>query len=112
MHLADLFASSLLGQPDDVAIEYDDAGGGPATLRFGGLQARRNRLARALIRRGLGAGDRVGVYLSNRVEFVDLLLASVKLGLVLVPINILYREREIRHILSDAQPRIVVTTED
>jgi malonyl-CoA/methylmalonyl-CoA synthetase len=110
MQLADLFASSLVGQADEVAIEYERADGGPATLRFGELHARSNQLAHTLARRGLRAGDRVGVYLSNRVEFVDLLLACVKLGLVLVPINILYREREIAHILGDAQPRIVVTT--
>jgi malonyl-CoA/methylmalonyl-CoA synthetase len=112
MQLADLFASALLGQADDVAIEYEGADGEPATLRFGDLHARSNRLARAFARRGLQAGDRVGVYLSNRIEFVDLLLACIKLGLVLVPINILYREREIGHILGDAQPRVVVTTRD
>ena len=112
MQLADLFASALLGQADDVAIEYEGADGEPATLRFGDLHARSNRLARALARRGLQTGDRVGVYLSNRIEFVDLLLACIKLGLVLVPINILYREREIGHILGDAQTRVVVTTRD
>ena len=112
MQLADLFAPALLGQADDVAIEYEGADGEPATLRFGDLHARSNRLARALARRGVQAGDRVGVYLSNRIEFVDLLLACIKLGLVLVPINILYREREIGHILGDAQPRVVVTTRD
>src|SRR4029450_13505919 len=85
MHLADLFASSLLGQADDVAIEYERADGELATLRFGDLHARSNRLAHALASRGLQAGDRVGVYLSNRVEFVDLLLACVKLGLLLLP---------------------------
>ena len=112
MHLADLFASSLIGQAGDEAIEYEPAGGGLATLTFGDLEARSNRLAHALGRRGLRAGDRVAVYLSNRLEFVDLLLACVKLGLVLVPINILYREREITHILTDAQPRVVITTRE
>ncbi|MGH9309638.1 MAG: class I adenylate-forming enzyme family protein, partial [Vicinamibacterales bacterium] len=48
--------------------------------------------------------------LSNRIEFIDLVLACVKLGLILVPINVLYREREIAHIISDAEPRLVVTT--
>src|SRR5688572_10509072 len=112
MQLADLFASSLLGQADDVAIEFERADGELATLRFGDLHARSNRLAHALASRGLQAGDRVGVYLSNRIEFVDLLLACIKLGLVLVPINILYREREIAHILGDARPDLVVTTRE
>jgi malonyl-CoA/methylmalonyl-CoA synthetase len=109
MQLVDLFASSLVGQADEVAIEFERANGRTATLRFGDLHARSNRLAHLLARRGLEPGDRLAVYLPNRIEFVDVLLACLKLGVILVPINILYREREISHILADARPRAVVT---
>src|SRR5688572_6145998 len=112
MQLADLFAASLVGQAGEVGIEVETAGGGLETLTFGDLHARSNRLARLLARRGFTPGDRVAVYLRNCLEFIDLLLACVKLGLVLVPINILYREREIAHILADAEPRAVVTTRE
>jgi malonyl-CoA/methylmalonyl-CoA synthetase len=108
VHLGDLFASSLVGKQNDEAIEYETAGGRIATLTFGELDARSNRLARQLANRGLCAGDRLAVYLPNRVEYIDLLLASIKLGAIFVPINILYRGREIAHILQDAQPRSVV----
>ena len=103
MQLVDLFASSLVGQADEVAIEFERANGRLATLRFGDLHARSNRLAHLLTRRGLQPGDRLAVYLANRIEFVDVLLACLKLGVILVPINILYREREITHIVADAQ---------
>jgi malonyl-CoA/methylmalonyl-CoA synthetase len=43
---------------------------------------------------------------------IDLYLACVKLGVIFVPINILYREREIAHIVSDAEPRAVVAAEE
>jgi malonyl-CoA/methylmalonyl-CoA synthetase len=110
MQLADLFAGSLIGQRGDVALEVDATGAGTATFTFGELDARSNRLARLLSRRDLVTGDRLCVYLPNRVEFIDLILACIKLGVILVPINILYREREIAHIVGDAQPRVVVTT--
>ena len=109
MQLVDLFASSLVGQADEVAVEFERANGRMATLRFGDLHARSNRLAHLLAQRGLEPGDRLAVYLANRIEFVDVLLACLKLGVILVPINILYREREISHILADARPRVVVT---
>jgi malonyl-CoA/methylmalonyl-CoA synthetase len=48
------------------------------------------------------------VYLANSVEWIDLYLACVKLGVIVVPVNILYREREIAHILGDAQPAALV----
>lgn len=108
MRLTDLFAASLVGQRDDVAVEAE-TGSGSTALTFGELEARSNRLARLLARRGLVRGDRLAVYLANRLEFIDLVLACVKLGVVLVPINILYREREIGHMLRDAEPRGVVT---
>lgn len=109
MQLVDLFASSLVGQADEVAVEFERANSRMATLRFGDLHARSNRLAHLLARRGLEPGDRLAVYLANRIEFVDVLLACLKLGVILVPINILYREREISHILADSRPRVVVT---
>ena len=39
---------------------------------------------------------------------IDLYLACMKQGIIFVPINILYREREIGHILSDAEPKAVI----
>ena len=44
----------------------------------------------------------------NRPEYIDLFLACAKAGVVFVPINILYREREAGHILRDAAPRALV----
>ena len=41
-------------------------------------------------------------------SMIDLYLACVKLGIIFVPINILYQEREIAHILADAEPKCVV----
>ena len=49
-------------------------------------------------------GDRLCVYLPNRIELIDLYLACVKLGVMFVPVNILYRDREIDHIRRDAEP--------
>jgi malonyl-CoA/methylmalonyl-CoA synthetase len=44
------------------------------------------------------------------VEFIDLFLACVRLGVIIVPVNVLYREREIGHITADAAPRFSVTS--
>src|SRR5512144_3106750 len=110
MHLVELFDRSLRERSEVPAIEYDVPGGGTASLTFGALDARSDRLAKLLTERGVVAGDRLAFYLSNRVEVIDLWLACAKLGVIVVPINVLYREREIRHIMGDAEPRAVVTT--
>lgn len=112
MSLLHLFDPSLLGRADVPAIEFDPASGPRFTATFGELERRSNRLAGVLTARGLAQGDRIAFFLANRVEIVDLWLAGVKLGLIVVPINVLYRERELRHILTDAAPTAVVTTQD
>ena len=108
MQLTDLFDLSLVSRAAEPGLEVDTGGPGPATLTFGEIDERANRMARALAARGLAAGDRLAVYLANRLEFLDLFLAAVRLGVIFTPINILYRDREIAHIIADAAAALVV----
>lgn len=95
---------SLAGRREEPALDFQGI-----TYTFGDIDARSNRVAQLLAERGLKTGDRLCVYLVNCVEMVDLYLACVKLGVIFVPINILYRERELNHILADAEPAAVVS---
>jgi malonyl-CoA/methylmalonyl-CoA synthetase len=104
LNLTHLFDLSFVGRRDTVALEFQER-----TFTFGDLDARSNRLARLFLDRGLRAGGRLAVYLSNCVELIDIYLACVKTGVIFVPINILYRDREIAHILKDAEPAAVIS---
>jgi malonyl-CoA/methylmalonyl-CoA synthetase len=110
MLLGDLFDLSLRGRSDAVGLIHDGPDGQLRELTFAEIGDRAARLADVLRKRGLAAGDRVAVHLTNRVEFIELFVACVQSGLVLVPINVLYREREIAHIVTDADPRLIVTS--
>lgn len=112
MQLIDLFDLSLIGRASAVALEYERADGSIGELSFGEIEARSNRLARLLRERGLERGDRLGFFMPNRVEFIDLYLACVKLGVIVTPLNVLYREREISHIIADAEPKAIVATRE
>ena len=79
-----------------------------ATFTAADLDRRSRAVAQWLTARGFVAGDRLAVYLDNRVAFIDLFLACARSGIILVPINILYREREVSHIVGDAEPKAVV----
>ncbi len=110
MSLIELFDSSLIERSRRPALEYDRAEGKTAPLTFGELEIRSNRLADLLVVRGLKPGDRLAFYLTNRVEIIDVWIACVKIGVIVVPVNVLYKAREIAHILGDAEPVAVVTT--
>ena len=103
MSLPALLAPMFRARSGAVALEW-----ACQEYTFGDLDARANRMARELTARGLGAGDRLALWLPNRLEYVDLYLACTRLGIIVVPINVLYRERERAHILADSTPRAVV----
>ena len=102
MHLPKLFEESLLRQSRRTGLEFQGT-----QHTFEQLERRSNRLAHRLSAEGLVPGDRVAVYLGNSVELMVIYLAAVKAGLVFTPINILYREGEIDHILTDAEPKVL-----
>jgi malonyl-CoA/methylmalonyl-CoA synthetase len=108
MNLIQLFDLCFAGRSSEVALEFYDDDNRLHALTFGEVDARSRRMARVLAGRGLKRGDRLCVYLANRIEFIDLYLACLRIGIIFVPINILYREREISHILSDAEPNATV----
>jgi malonyl-CoA/methylmalonyl-CoA synthetase len=101
MTLTQLFDLSLLGRRDQIALEFDGR-----TYTFGEIDARSNRMAHWLTAQGLSRGDRLALQLPNCVEMIDLYLACVKLGVIFVPVNVLYKDREIAHILNDAEPKL------
>jgi malonyl-CoA/methylmalonyl-CoA synthetase len=107
MKLLSLFDNSLIKRSSKQAIDFNGK-----SYTFGDLEKRSNQLAHLLVKKGLSQGDRISFFLQNRIEVIDLWLAGVKLGLVVVPVNVLYRERELKHILHDASPKAVITSSD
>ena len=110
--LLPLLDHALLGAAERPALDADTPQGRTEQFTFGDLEVRSNRWAVALHARGIRRGSRLAFLLTNRVEIIDLWLACVKLGAIVVPINVLYQAREIAHIVSDAEPVAVVTTLD
>jgi malonyl-CoA/methylmalonyl-CoA synthetase len=106
VNLTQLFDLSFQRRREEVALEFSGH-----TYTFGEIDARSNRMAALFRARGLERGDRLCVYLSNCVALIDIYLACVKMGIIFVPINILYRDREILHILGDAEPKAVVAAQ-
>ncbi|KFI25864.1 hypothetical protein CG51_12820 [Haematobacter missouriensis] len=70
-------------------------------LTYGQLDARIAAAAGLLQARGLRAGDRLGVVVPNRAEFVITVLAIMRLGAIPVPMNVREAAPEIGFILDD-----------
>ena len=96
-NLADLFECVADHVPEREALVC-----GPRRLRYRELEQRANRLAHGLQQRGVSAGDHVGLYLYNCVEFLEAMLACYKLRAVPVNVNYRYVEDELAQLFGDA----------
>jgi malonyl-CoA/methylmalonyl-CoA synthetase len=72
------------------------------------LADRSREVAGRLVGAGLRAGDRIVMSAATSGELVVAHVAALRLGLVVVPVNGAYREREIAHVVGDCTPRAAV----
>jgi long-chain acyl-CoA synthetase len=103
-NLAAMVRESALAKPDVPVVRF--AG---ESLTFQQLDDDSGRVASALLARGLRPGDRVAVQLSNRPEFLQAYFGVLKAGLVMVPMNPLFKAGEIGHLLRDSRARMIIT---
>ena len=79
---------------------------GPQRLTWGELDARVTNLARWLLAKGIGPGDRIALLLSDGAPFLTTLLASARIGAVAVLLNWRLAPAEIAWICGNAEPAL------
>ncbi|MCL4746693.1 MAG: malonyl-CoA synthase [Burkholderiaceae bacterium] len=67
-------------------------------------------LANALARLGLAPGARVAVQVDKSPEALLLYLATLRAGLVYLPLNTAYQSAEIEYFVANAEPELIVCT--
>jgi malonyl-CoA/methylmalonyl-CoA synthetase len=72
------------------------------------LDARSAQIAHALVSAGCVTGDRVAAQVEKSATAICLYLACLRAGLVYLPLNTGYQQRELSFFLGDAKPRVVV----
>jgi long-chain acyl-CoA synthetase len=92
---------------DRVAQKLDDA-----ELTYAMLDAAAARVAGLLRVRGIGPGDRVGIMLPNVPYFAAAYFGVLRLGAVVVPMNVLLKGREVAFYLRDPAARLVFAWHD
>ncbi len=100
----DLFAAQAARTPHAVAVAWRGE-----RVTYAGLDARANRLANALRRRGVGPETRVGVCMSRTPELPVVLLAVLKAGGAYVPLDPAYPRERLGCMLEDAGIGLVLT---
>jgi acyl-CoA synthetase (AMP-forming)/AMP-acid ligase II len=83
---------------------------GTAELGYAEVRDRAYRLGARLLGLGVRRGDRVLVQLPNWAEFPVAYLAIARIGAVVVPVMMVYRQAEVRHVLHNSGAVAVITT--
>lgn len=103
---ANLYALLATGFPADrsaIAIETPDR-----SYSWNDIEELSGRFANLLHALDLPAGSRIAVQVEKSPEALMLYLASIRAGLVYLPLNTAYRESEVEYFLTDAEPAVVV----
>lgn len=69
-------------------------------ITFGELEEKTNRVGAGLTALGLSKGDRLAIMLPTAVEYIELIFACAKIGVIFVPINIFLKGEFLDHQLS------------
>ena len=106
--------STLLHELIEVAAERSPAAAAltsaAASLEYQQLHTGVRAFASALVKLGLGRGDRVGIYLEKRFETVIASFGAPAAGMVFVPLNPLLKAEQVGFILRDCNVRALLTS--
>jgi acetyl-CoA synthetase len=103
----DHFDSMAAGN-DAPALWIVEADGSEQKLSFAEMSARSNQVANFLRAQGVQRGDRILLMLGNEVALWETMLASIKLGSVLIPATALLTPEDLRDRLDRGQVKHVV----
>jgi acyl-CoA synthetase (AMP-forming)/AMP-acid ligase II len=103
MNMADMWEAVADTIPDALAQIH---GGNRCT--YSAFEQRSARLAGALRSRGVGPGDKVGMFLFNANEYLETVFAALKLRAVPVNVNFRYLADELHYLLENAEAKALV----
>ncbi|MEH0418318.1 amino acid adenylation domain-containing protein [Streptomyces sp. B21-083] len=107
MTVPELFEAQVRRAPGAPAVVF-----GEHTLTYAELNARANRLARALVARGAGPESRVAIAMPRSPEAVVATMAVLKAGSSYLPVDTAYPEDRIAYMLQDSRPALVLATRE
>src|SRR5690242_41849 len=105
-HWVSHIARHAHAKPHEVYLRFEGA-----SVTWAQIHERIGAVAAALGERGVRAGDRVAIMMTNRPEFLETMFAASALGAIVVPVNFRLAPDEIAYILTDSGASLLVVGE-
>ena len=103
----ELFAETCRDRPEKTAMVFEEE-----RITFGELQEKVNRCSQALMDLGVGPGDHVITLPTVSPEFAYVYFATLQIGALINPLNLLWGEIEFTGILARNDPKVIVTIDE
>ncbi|WP_197031838.1 non-ribosomal peptide synthetase [Methanobrevibacter sp. YE315] len=102
-----IFENAVSEDPDKVILYTEDG-----EFTYDELNKKANRIANALLKRGLEVEDRVMLMMRRNSELIASVLGTVKAGGAFIPIDPNYPKHRIDQMLEDSESKFVITNKD
>jgi acyl-CoA synthetase (AMP-forming)/AMP-acid ligase II len=79
---------------------------------YGELNARVNRLANGMLAIGVKRGDGVALSVGNRIEHLEIIFATAKIGALAIPLDVKWKALELASVVAALEPRFIILQED
>ena len=99
-----IFESCVEENGDDVAVYACDG-----RYTFNQLNTKANRIANALIKKGVNIEDKVMIILKRNSNFIASMFGILKAGAAFIPIDSDYPKDRIEHVLTDSNSKYIIT---
>ena len=106
LNLASLLDHHAKLSPDRQAVVWNDV-----RMTYGQLNAMANKVANALVKMGIGHGDKVALSCPNIPYFPMVYYGIMKAGAAVVPLSVLFKPREVAYHLGDSDAKAVFVFE-
>jgi len=107
VNIGNLFARQARYRPNRLAVVF-----GEQRLTHLEFNRRINRLANAMLSKGIGKGDKVATVLPNCLELLEVYWATAKIGAVVVPMSTLLLAPALSSLLRDSDTVMVIANGD
>lgn len=107
MTLVELLENSSRIYPKKVALIF-----GEKRIIYAELNNRVIRVSYGLIQLGINKDEKIAILLKNCLEYVISYFAILKIGAIVIPLNFMLKEEELKYILGDAGVSTVITSSE
>src|SRR5262245_9322656 len=81
-------------------------------INYADLNGRVNQLARGLQSIGVNRGDGVALLVGNRIEHLEIIFATAKIGALAIPLDVKWKALELGSVVAALEPKFIILQED